>query len=348
MITNASGNSVVKLSFSAYGERRDADWDGPITSSHLTSAANVTRHGYTDHLHLDSVKLVHMGGRVYDPGVGRFLSRDPYIDGVQSSQGANGYAYVWNNPLTRWDPTGYSGVGVIYRIWCNSGDCSSSIELLEEVVVTASRWIFEPLSRLGDINVGGIDAGAGGESGGGGSSGGGAGAPEGSKEEEPEEKTSPQCAISLPFPSSEIPRNGGFGPRNIQDQVPGSSTFHLGVDFAVPIGTPVPTVYDGKVVRADRSATLFGNTVIVNNGASTSGGTSYSLYAHLSVIAVAKGQSVSAGDTIGLSGNNTGNGQRVGPHLHYGLADVPVGGPSPSSKSFYGDRNLWKDPTSCP
>jgi hypothetical protein len=67
MITNASGNSVVELSFGAYGERRDVDWDGPITSWHLTSAANVTRHGYPDHPHLDSVKLVHMGGRVYDP-----------------------------------------------------------------------------------------------------------------------------------------------------------------------------------------------------------------------------------------------------------------------------------------
>jgi hypothetical protein len=123
---------------------------------------------------------------VYDPVIGRFLSRDPYIDGVDSSQGANGYAYVWNNPLTRWDPTGYSGVGIIYRIWCNSGDCYSSIDVLEEVVVTASRWIFEPLSRLGDINVGGIDAGAGGESGGGGSGGGGDGEPEGPKQEEPQ------------------------------------------------------------------------------------------------------------------------------------------------------------------
>jgi RHS repeat-associated protein len=208
MITNASGNSVVKLSFSAYGERRDVDWDGPITSSHLTSAANVTRHGYTDHLHLDSVKLVHMGGRVYDPVIGRFLSRDPYIDGVDSSQGANGYAYVWNNPLTRWDPTGYSGVGIIYRIWCNSGDCYSSIDVLEEVVVTASRWIFEPLSRLGDINVGGIDAGAGGESGGGGSSGGGAGAPESSKEEEPQEPMPDDCtAVPSAPPGVDVKSN---------------------------------------------------------------------------------------------------------------------------------------------
>jgi RHS repeat-associated protein len=124
MITNSSGTSLVKLSFSAYGERRDVDWDGPVSSTHLATAANTTRHGFTDHEHLDSVKLIHMGGRVYDPLIGRFLSRDPYIDGVGSSQGANGYGYVHNNPLSLWDPTGYTA------------------EELEEILVTGrrSRW----------------------------------------------------------------------------------------------------------------------------------------------------------------------------------------------------------------
>ncbi|MCM2311821.1 MAG: RHS repeat-associated core domain-containing protein, partial [Steroidobacteraceae bacterium] len=124
LITNAAGTSVVKLSFSAYGERRDTDWDGSISAADLTTLGNTTRHGYTDHEHLDSVGLIHMGGRVYDPVIGRFLSRDPYIDGVQNSQGANGYAYVWNNPLTRWDPTGYGGQadGPDVRTACNP-DC---------------------------------------------------------------------------------------------------------------------------------------------------------------------------------------------------------------------------------
>jgi RHS repeat-associated protein len=98
---------VVNLSFSAYGERRDADWDGPISSAHLALAAGVTRHGYTDHRELDSVNLIHMGGRVYDPVIGRFQSRDPFIDGLDNSQGPNGYAYVWNNPVSRGDPSGF-------------------------------------------------------------------------------------------------------------------------------------------------------------------------------------------------------------------------------------------------
>ena len=134
LITNGSGAQLVKLSFSAYGERRDVDWDGPISSTHLATAANTTRHGYTDHEHLDSVKLIHLGGRVYDPLIGRFLSRDPFIDGMGSSQGANGYAYVWNNPLSNWDPTGYGRAESLdVRNWCEKDVCEPPI------VVTGSR-----------------------------------------------------------------------------------------------------------------------------------------------------------------------------------------------------------------
>jgi RHS repeat-associated protein len=69
--------------------------------------AKVSRRGYTGHEHLDAVGLIHMGGRVYDPLLGRFLSVDPMLDGVGSAQATNGYAYVHNNPLTYTDPSGY-------------------------------------------------------------------------------------------------------------------------------------------------------------------------------------------------------------------------------------------------
>ncbi len=48
-----------------------------------------------------------MNGRVYDYNVGRFLSVDPFIQGVGNSQGINPYSYVMNNPLGFTDPTGY-------------------------------------------------------------------------------------------------------------------------------------------------------------------------------------------------------------------------------------------------
>ena len=47
-----------------------------------------------------------MGGRVYDPRLGRFLSPDPIISEPWSGQGWNLYSYVGNSPVSRTDPTG--------------------------------------------------------------------------------------------------------------------------------------------------------------------------------------------------------------------------------------------------
>jgi uncharacterized protein RhaS with RHS repeats len=46
--------------------------------------------------------LLHLGERFYNPGLGRFLQRDPI--GIRG--GRNVYAYVWNSPLRNVDPLG--------------------------------------------------------------------------------------------------------------------------------------------------------------------------------------------------------------------------------------------------
>ncbi|MEN4010652.1 MAG: M23 family metallopeptidase [Bellilinea sp.] len=83
---------------------------------------------------------------------------------------------------------------------------------------------------------------------------------------------------------------------------------HNGLDFGIPVGTPVRTTMDGQVVYAGWNHQGYGNLVIVENGAYRT------YYAHLSSIPVSVGQQVTAGTVIGLSGN-TGN--STGPHLHY-------------------------------
>jgi len=124
LITNASGGVVVRMSFAAYGERRDAsDWSGSPSSGDQTTIGNTSRYGFTGHEHLDSFGLIHMNGRVYDPLAGRFLSRDPIIDGLFSSQGPNGYAYVWNNPLNRTDPSGFDGDVTTPKIYRTGAGC---------------------------------------------------------------------------------------------------------------------------------------------------------------------------------------------------------------------------------
>jgi len=85
---------------------------------------------------------------------------------------------------------------------------------------------------------------------------------------------------------------------------------HVGIDFGVPLGTPVAATLDGVVVFADYDAgwPSYGNLVVVCNGPVCA------LYGHLSQILVSVGQRVAAGDVVGLSGNT---GTSSGPHLHY-------------------------------
>lgn len=86
---------------------------------------------------------------------------------------------------------------------------------------------------------------------------------------------------------------------------------HNGVDFAAAIGTPVKSVLDGTVLDVNEGVVplcQYGKWVLVkhDNGLT-------SLYGHLSQISVAKGQRVSQGQTVGLSGDT---GYATGPHLH--------------------------------
>ena len=84
--------------------------------------------------------------------------------------------------------------------------------------------------------------------------------------------------------------------------------FHKGMDFTAPIGTPIYASGNGKVIRAERSAT-FGNVVYIEHGYGYK-----TIYAHMSKIKSYKGQKVKRGDLIGYVGNT---GMSVSAHLHY-------------------------------
>lgn len=85
---------------------------------------------------------------------------------------------------------------------------------------------------------------------------------------------------------------------------------HDGIDIALPIGTPVTAVDDGKILRALENGE-YGITVVVQHD----WGRSY--YGHLSKMYVKQGDTMVKGGIIGLSGN-TGE-LTTGPHLHFGL-----------------------------
>ncbi|MCP5079950.1 MAG: RHS repeat-associated core domain-containing protein, partial [Psychromonas sp.] len=64
--------------------------------------------GYTGHKHIAEMDIIHMGGRIYDPTLGRFMQADPIVQAPLNSQNYNRYSYVLNNPMSYTDPSGFS------------------------------------------------------------------------------------------------------------------------------------------------------------------------------------------------------------------------------------------------
>jgi murein DD-endopeptidase MepM/ murein hydrolase activator NlpD len=102
--------------------------------------------------------------------------------------------------------------------------------------------------------------------------------------------------------------SSGFGYRNIP--VLGFSGLHRGIDFAVPIGTPVMVAGDGEVIIAGWHK-MYGYRVMVRHANHYD-----TMYAHFSRIApgIVPGVRVKQGQVVGYSGS-TGN--STGPHCHY-------------------------------
>ncbi|MET8329538.1 LysM peptidoglycan-binding domain-containing M23 family metallopeptidase [Streptomyces sp. NPDC005181] len=96
-----------------------------------------------------------------------------------------------------------------------------------------------------------------------------------------------------------------------------SSGSHTGIDFPVATGTSVKAITSGTVVTAGWGG-AYGNEVVIKHADGR-----YSQYGHLSALSVSAGQTVSAGQQIGLSGA-TGN--VTGPHLHFEVRTGPAYG----------------------
>ncbi len=121
---------------------------------------------------------------------------------------------------------------------------------------------------------------------------------------------------------------------------------HNGTDFATPTGTSVYTTGDG-VVSMVRNHPYAGKYIVVDHG-----GPYKTRYLHLSKTLVKKGQKVSRGQRIGLSG---ATGRVTGPHLHYELisrgrpvnamtANIPMAQSVPKKelKQFFARRDEWE------
>ncbi len=99
LITDAQGNEVEDRDFEAFGS--------PIGNVDFTSTG--INSGFTGQEHDAELGLINMGGRLYDPKIGRFITADPFVMRPLDPQGLNRYLYVQNNPLNLVDPSGFEG-----------------------------------------------------------------------------------------------------------------------------------------------------------------------------------------------------------------------------------------------
>lgn len=90
--TDALGQVTVARDFDPFGVPLQADGGNPF--------------GYTGEWWESQVELLYLRARWYEPGTGRFISKDPFPGYAYSPQSLNRWVYVRNNPVGLVDPSG--------------------------------------------------------------------------------------------------------------------------------------------------------------------------------------------------------------------------------------------------
>lgn len=147
--------------------------------------------------------------------------------------------------------------------------------------------------------------------------------------------TRPIAADQINWPIADYRYGGVFFGKNI---------VHTGVDIPAPEGTPIMAAGAGTIVWADwglfaetpgNQSDPYGLAVAIRHDFGYNDQQLYTIYAHMSVINVIRGQYVETGDVIGFVGTT---GATTGPHVHFEVR-------MPNNSFFYTyNPELWITP----
>lgn len=118
--------------------------------------------------------------------------------------------------------------------------------------------------------------------------------------------------LGMPVPAAPLTQDYGATSFALRGGYKGK--WHNGVDFGGPIGTPVFAAESGKILAVDNQDKYcyrgaYGKYIAIEHENNLT-----TMYAHLSLQTVKKGDAVNRGDLIGYIGKT---GYATGPHLHF-------------------------------
>lgn len=116
--------------------------------------------GFTGHEHLQTVGLIHMNGRLYDPALHRFLQPDNFVQDPFNTQNFNRYGYCLNNPLVYVDENGEFIitaliVGAIIGAYIGGSQANGTYNPFKWDFNNVDTWI----GMVGGAVVGGVSGG---------------------------------------------------------------------------------------------------------------------------------------------------------------------------------------------
>ena len=147
-ISDQQGDIVERRHYDAFGKlRRNVvdiiDFSAPLGDNYITDR------GFTGHKHFTSAGIIHMGGRVFDPEVGRFMSADPHIQAPLNSQSLNRYSYTLNNPLSFTDPSGYFFSSIFKKLKKLFDKIKKIIKKVVETIKKIAKKIGNVVKKIG-------------------------------------------------------------------------------------------------------------------------------------------------------------------------------------------------------
>jgi len=163
--TDGAGSQTYMLPDGTKSNETLTDGSGTVSRSYKydvfgsvrsTSGTGSTDFRYAAEQYDDTVGLIYLRARYYDPATGRFLSKDPAGGKLSSPVTQNKYTYAGNNPVNAGDPTGMvtnaemnswmANVPVTY--WTPSGGYTSSFSAYS-AAFSASRSAPTPVPMPG-------------------------------------------------------------------------------------------------------------------------------------------------------------------------------------------------------